>query len=225
MGCAALAESQSRCLRPNGPRDAQAVEERELDCSDGPPLLGWRFFRVRRGASGPMLAAPLIHDPDFEPFPSKEIVARCYDQDHPAPAPGCRCGLYVAVEGTLDSLAGYLLDSAHDRDPVVYAEVACTGRLFVDKRGVRAERIHILRLAACPSAWPDPDAHAEAFTALRERDEHRPAPPCRRDGIAISDLDVVPEWVQSNVMPGAPPNDSRLDLDALMLGLWRPDDL
>jgi len=52
-----------------------------------------------------MLAAPLIHNADFEPFPAKEIVATCYDQDHPAPAPNCRCGLYVAVEGTLDSLA------------------------------------------------------------------------------------------------------------------------
>lgn len=188
------------------------VEERELDCSDGPPLIGWRFFRVRRGAGGPMLAAPLIHNSDFEAFPSKEIVAACYDQDHPAPAPGCRCGLYVAVEGTLDSLAGYQLDSAQDPDPVVYAEVACTGRLFVDKRGVRAERIDIIRLAASPSAWPDPDAHAEAVTALREQ-----------YGITICDLDVVPGWVQSNVMPqGAPPNDATLDLDALILGLMRP---
>jgi hypothetical protein len=188
------------------------VDERKLDCSDGPPLVGWRFFRVRGGASAPMLAAPLIHNPEFEQFPSKEIVATCYEQDHPAPAPRCRCGLYVAVEGTLDSLAGYLLDSAHDCDPVVYAEVACTGRLFVDRRGVRAERIHILRLAASPSAWPDPDAYAEAVTALRER-----------YGIAICDLDVVPEWVRSNVMPqGAPPSDSTVDLDALMLRLMRP---
>lgn len=94
----------------------------------------------------------------------------------------------------------------------MYAEVACTGRLFVDSRGVRAERIHILKLAASPSAWPDPDAHAEAVTALRGR-----------YGIAICDLDVVPEWVQSNVMPrGAPPSDSTIDLDALMLGLMRP---
>ena len=191
------------------------MEERALDCSDGPPLVGWRIFRVRGGAGDPVLAAPLIHNPGFEQFPSKQIVATCYDQDHRAPAPGCRCGLYVAIEGTLDSLAGYLLDSAHDPDPVVYAEVACTGRLFFDKRGVRAERIHILRLAASPAAWPDLDAHAEAVTALRGR-----------YGIAICSLEVVPEWVQSNVMPqGAPPNDSTLDLDALMLSLRRPDDL
>jgi hypothetical protein len=53
------------------------------------------------------------------------------------------------------------------RASVVYAEVACSGRLFVDRRGVRAERIHMLRPAAFPSAWPDPHAHAEAVTALR----------------------------------------------------------
>lgn len=46
--------------------------------------------------------------------------------------------LRAAIEGTLDSLSGYLRDSAHDRDPVVYAEVACTGRVFIDVRGVRA---------------------------------------------------------------------------------------
>jgi hypothetical protein len=154
-----------------------------------------------------MLAAPLIHDPDFEQFPVGKIVARCYEHDHVAPALACRCGLYAAIEGTLDSLGGYLLDSAHDHDPAVYAEVACTGRVFVDRRGVRAERIQILRLAASPSAWPDPHAYSEAVTALRAR-----------YGIAVCDLDIVPGWVLSNVMSqGAPPNDSTLDLDALML--------
>ena len=188
------------------------MDERELDCTDGPPLIGWRFFRVRHGASGPMLAAPLIHDPDFELFPSIEIAATCYDHDHPAPAPSCRCELYVAIEGTLDSLAGYLLDSAHDRDPVVYAEVACTGRLFVDKRGVRAEHIQILALAASPSAWPDPGTYAEAVAALTGR-----------YGVAICDLDVVPEWVLTHAMPhGAPPDDATLDLDAVMVRLQTP---
>lgn len=125
-----------------------------MDCSDGPPLVGWRLFRVRRAADGPVLAAPLIHNPDFEEFPSRAIVARCYEHDHRAPAPTCRCGLYAAIEGTLDSLPGYLLDSAHDHDPALYAEVACSGRLFVDRRGIRAERIEVLRLAASPSARP-----------------------------------------------------------------------
>ena len=67
----------------------------------------------------------------------------------------------MAVEGTLDSLGGYLLESAHDHDPVAYAEVACSRRLFVDKRGVRAERIHILRLAVVPRQVAD-TAHGRA---------------------------------------------------------------
>jgi hypothetical protein len=81
------------------------------------PLIGWRLFRVRRSQSGFVLSAPLIHNPDFEPFPSRTIDAICYQAEYPAPAPGCRCGLYAAIDGTLDSLSGYLSDSAHDRDP------------------------------------------------------------------------------------------------------------
>ena len=190
------------------------MEERQLDISHEWPLLAWRLFRVRRAATGPLLAAPLIHNPAFEQFPSKDIVATCYAHNHPAPAPGCRCGLYAAIEGTLDSLVGYLGDSAHDHDPAVYAEAACTGRVFVDRRGVRAARMRVLRLAASPSAWPDPGGYAEAVQALRGR-----------YGIDVRDVDVVPRWVLANVMPqGAPPTDSTLDLDALILNT-RPDAL
>jgi len=104
----------------------KSMEERELQCPEARPLIGWRLFRVRWSESGFVLSAPLIHNPDFERFPSRTIEATCYGGDHPAPAPGCRCGLYAAIEGTLDSLSGYLSDSAHDDDPPIYAEVACT---------------------------------------------------------------------------------------------------
>jgi hypothetical protein len=87
MGGAALVNPAVDAAPERGRAMLQAVEEQELDRSDGTPLVRWRFFRVRRGANGPMLAAPLIHNPDFELLPSKEIVATCYDQDHPAPAP------------------------------------------------------------------------------------------------------------------------------------------
>lgn len=187
------------------------MEERELECSEERPLVGWRLFRIRIRGSGPVLTAPLIHDPDFELFPSTDIVAACYNDDHPAPAPGCRCGLYAAIEGTLDSLSGYLLDSAHDLDPAVYAEVVCTGRVFVDLRGVRAERVRVLRIAASPDAWPDAQTYAQTMTALGER-----------YGIEVGDLDAVPEWVLSNVMPqGTAPDDSTLDLDALVSSIGR----
>ena len=191
-----------------------SMDERELQCPEARPLVGWRLFRVRRSENGFVLSAPLIHDTDFERFPSRTIDATCYDVDHPAPAPGCRCGLYAAIEGTLDSLSGYLSDSAHDADPPIYAEVACTGRVFVDLRGVRAQRIEVLRLATSPSLWPDPGVHAHAVAELSER-----------YGVDVSDLDVLPKWVLANARPqGAPPEGAAVDLDALLirLGLRSP---
>jgi hypothetical protein len=170
---------------------------------------------VRPSAGGFVLSAPLIHKPDFEHFPSRTIEGICYEREHPAPAPGCRCGLYAALDGTLDSLSGYLHDSAHDDDPPVYAEVACTGRLFVDARGVRAQRIEVLRLATSVSLWPDLAAHERAVAELGER-----------YGVEVSGLDAVPGWLLANVMPeGAPPEDAAIDLDALLvrLGLRTPN--
>jgi hypothetical protein len=185
------------------------MEERELHFPDEQPLIGWRLFRVRRSDSGFMLSAPLIHNPHFERFPSRAIDAICYQTDHPAPAPGCRCGLYVAIDGTLDSLSGYLSDSVHDRDPPIYAKVACTGRVFVDPRGVRVQRIEVLQLATSASVWPDPGLQAEAIAELR-----------RRYCVEVCGLDVVPQWLAANVMPhGAPPDDAAIDLDALLAGL------
>jgi hypothetical protein len=169
---------------------------------------------VRRSESGFVLSAPLIHNPGFEHFPSPVIDAVCYEAEHPAPAPGCRCGLYAAIEGTLDSLSGYLSDSAHDRAPPIYAEVACTGRVFVDSRGVRAQRIEILQLATSAPLWLDPGLQAQAVAQLRQRY-------C----VEICGFGVVPPWVAANVMPqGAPPDDAAIDLDALLrsLGLRSP---
>ncbi|HTX86221.1 MAG TPA: hypothetical protein VME44_28880 [Streptosporangiaceae bacterium] len=186
-----------------------SMEERELRFPAEQALIGWRLFRVRRAESGFVLSAPLIHNPDFEPFPSPAIDAICYQAEHPAPARGCRCGLYAAIDGTLDSLSGYLIDSAHDHDPPIYAEVACTGRVFVDSRGVRAQRIEILRLATSASLWPDPGLQAQAVADLKER--YR---------VEVCDLGVVPQWVVANVMQqGAPPDDAAIDLDALLASL------
>ena len=185
------------------------MEERELQCPEARPLVGWRLFRVRRSESGFVLSAPLIHNPDFECFPSRTIEATCYDGDHLAPALGCRCGLYAAIEGTLDSLSGYLSDSAHDHDPPIYAEVACTGRVFVDLRGVRAQRIEVVRLATSASLWPDSGVHAQAVAELSDR-----------YGVEVCDLDVLPKWVLANVRPqGAPPEGAALNLDALLMSL------
>jgi hypothetical protein len=189
-----------------------SMDERELRFSEERPLVGWRLFRARRSESGLVLSAPLIHNPDFERFPAPIIDAVCYEADHPAPAAGCRCGMYAAIDGTLDSLPGYLRDSARDQDPVVYAEVACTGRIFIDVRGVRAQRIAILRLATSVSPWPDPALQARVVADLS-----------RRYRVEICGPDVLPQWVTANAVPyGAAPDNAAVDLDALVRTLRPP---
>ena len=181
------------------------IEERELHYPPDSPLRAWRLFRVRAIGSDLVLSSPMYHDPDPPPWPDLASVASCYE-DHPAPAAGCRCGIYAAVPGTLDSLPGYLLDTAHDDDLWAYAEIACTGRVFVDMRGVRAERAEIVRIAL-PDSYPALDA------AMRKLHE--------RYGVPVSGLDGVPDWVTGNRRTAGRPSDDvnlDLDLDRLDLG-------
>ena len=116
------------------------------------------------------------------------------NEDHPAPTPGCRCGIYAVVPGTLDSLPGYLLDTAYDSDPPAYAEIACSGRVFVDARGVRAERVDILRIALVESGWPDERRLADAKRLLGAH-----------YGVPVGGLEEVPDWVTGNLRAGGPP--------------------
>jgi hypothetical protein len=180
------------------------IEERELHYTAEAPLLGWRLFRVRACAEGLVLSSPMYHDPEPPPWPEVVGEARC-SEDHPAPAAGCRCGIHAAVPGTLDSLPGYLLDTVYDRDPWAYAEVACTGRVFVDMRGVRAERAAVVRIALPESARAD-----DARRQLR-----------RRYRVPVSGLEDVPAWVTANRRDrGPPPDEVELDLDLGKLDLW-----
>lgn len=190
-----------------------SVDERALRCSEDEPLIGWRLFRVRRSPAGFVLSAPMIHNPDFETFLSPTIEATCYEHDHAAPASGCRCGLYAVVEGTLDSLRGYLHDTAHDDDPHIYAEVACTGLVFIDARGVRSQRIEVLRLATSGSHWPDAAMHERACADLS-----------KRYGVKIWRPEVLPPWVVTNELQRGAPHAGDIysvDLDALLAKLGR----
>jgi hypothetical protein len=178
------------------------IPERELHYAPDSPLRAWRLFRVRASGADLVLSSPMYHDPDPPPWPNVGSVASCY-ADHPAPAPGCRCGIYAAVPGALDSLPGYLLDTAHDDDLWAYAEIACSGRVFVDMRGVRVERAEIVRIALPDSGWPDAVALATAKRMLHER-----------YGVPVGGLDLVPDWVTGNQRDaGPPPDDVSLDLD------------
>lgn len=185
------------------------IAERELSYSREAPLRAWRLFRVRRCDDSLVLSSPMYHDPQPPPWPRAGSKASCYE-GHPAPARGCRCGIYAAIEGTLDSLPGYLLDTAHDRDPSTYAEVACTERVFVDMRGVRAERAELLRLALVESTWPDERTFEAAQQQLRDR--YR---------VPVGELADVPAWVTENRRDlGPPPDDTDLELDLEKLDLW-----
>ena len=84
--------------------------------------------------------------------------------------------------------------------------------MFVDARGVRAQRVEILRLVAPASLWTDPGVHARAVAELS-----------KRYCVEICGYGVVPRWVVANVMPqGAPPDDAAIGLDALLGRLRRP---
>jgi hypothetical protein len=180
-----------------------------LHYSPQAPLRAWRLFRVRADEGGYVLSSPMYHDPEPPSWPQVGSEASCYE-GHSPPAQGCRCGIYAAIAGTLDSLPGYLLDTVHDRDPWAYAEIACSGRVFVDMRGVRAERAEILRIALPETVWPDRHAFESARRLLGER--YR---------VPVSGLEDVPGWATENRRHQGPPCDEiDLDLDLDKLDLW-----
>lgn len=182
------------------------MDERLLLCTKDQPLVGWRLFRVRATTEGFQLSTPLIHNPKYELFPARNMDAVCYEFDHQAPHPQCRCGLYVAIDGTLDSLHGYLFESSHDADTAVLAEVVCTGRAFLDARGVRVQRLLVTRVATSPDRWPSRDIYERAIADL-----------IKRYGVEICDFSAIPRWITSNVrLKGAPSADARVDLDGLV---------
>jgi hypothetical protein len=183
-----------------------ALEERELRFVREAPLRAWRLFRVRASTDGLVLSSPMYHDPDPTPWPETQHTAVCY-KGHAAPAPACRCGIYGSIPGTLDSLPGYLPDTAYDEAPFVYAEIACYGRVFVDVRGVRAEHAELLRIALPTTSWPNAVEQADVERQLDER--YR---------VVVGGLEEVPDWVIENQrMQGPPPDEPALDLDALDL--------
>src|SRR5258705_7653620 len=98
----------------------------------------------------------MIHSPTPPPWEPGLTRAYCLEESHAAPASGCRCGIYAAVEGTLDSLPGYLLDTAYDPDPWAYAEIACSGHMFLDARGVRCEEARLAQVAVVEAAVRQP---------------------------------------------------------------------
>ena len=79
------------------------IEERELTFTSAAPLRAWRLFRVSSCDDGFLLSSPMYHDPDPTYWPYVASTAVCCE-DHPAPTPGCRCGIYAVIPGLLDPL-------------------------------------------------------------------------------------------------------------------------
>ena len=182
------------------------TDERELRFTRGAPLRAWRLFRVRRLRDGYALCAPMIHSPAPPPWPPGYTVARCLEHDHPAPAPGCRCGIYAAIEGTLDSLPGYLLDTAYDGDPWAYAEVACSGRVFLDARGLRCEEALVVQIALAEASFANADERRRASEGL-----------AARYGVRVGSRDAAPGWLTDNSRGrGEPFETEGVDLSALL---------
>ena len=97
-------------------------------------------------------------------------------------------------------------NSAHDQPTAIYAEVACTGRAFVDRHGVRVEQLTITQLARSESFWADEATMTRAAADLTAR-----------YGIVIDGMNAVPGWVRDNDRPtGAPTADVDIDLDGLV---------
>ncbi len=189
------------------------IVERELRFTREAPLLAWRLFRVRRLADGYALCAPMIHSPSPPPWHPGLTVARCLEHDHAAPAPGCRCGIYAAIEGTLDSLPGYLLDTAYDDDPWTYAEVACSGRVFLDARGVRCEEALVVQIALVEESFASVDARVRASEDL-----------AARYGVCVGSSDAAPGWLADNSRgQGDPFETESVDLSMLLKNLDRSE--
>jgi hypothetical protein len=182
------------------------TDERELRFTRGAPLLAWRLFRVRRLRTGYWLCAPMIHSPAPPPWQPGRTVARCLEHDHAAPAPGCRCGIYAAIEGTLDSLSGYLLDTAYDGDPWAYAEVACSGRVFLDARGLRCEEALVVQIALAEESFATAEERGRASEGL-----------AARYGVRVGSREAAPGWLIDNSRGrGEPFETEGVDLSVLL---------
>jgi hypothetical protein len=183
------------------------MDERRLEFTRDEPVLAWRLFRVRATEDGLALGPPMIHSPTPPPWERGLAAARCIEHEHDAPAPHCRCGIYAAVEGTLDSLPGYLDDTAYDVDPWAYAEIACSGTVFLDARGLRCAEARLVRVVLVEESFASPEDGAGAVASL-----------AARYGVPVTRRDTLPPWLTANLRRGGPPpeeEEAGVDLDAL----------
>ncbi len=191
--------------------DVVPVDEHELLFSREEPLLAWRLFRVRDEEGGFALGPPMIHSPRPPSWSPGIARAECLNGSHAAPHPGCRCGIYGAVDGTLDSLPGYLCDTSYDKDPWAYGEIACSGRVFLDARGIRCEEARLVQVAVVEDSV--------STLALLEQVTKGLA---SRYGVPVGQSKSAPQWLTANARTqGAPSSYEEVDLRGLAERLLR----
>jgi hypothetical protein len=109
------------------------------------PILGWRFWRLRRletyGEERPLrlAAAGRFGIPKFwEPRAATRAVCSSYRTAHEAPWPSCRCGIYGLRERDTAERA-LLKYSRGDLQGWALGRVSLWGRIVEGERGWRAE--------------------------------------------------------------------------------------
>ena len=177
----------------------------ELLIPTAQPLHAWRVFSV--GVDGDQIRLfPTASTPNsLRPWQAEER-ATC-SSHQAAPAADCRCGLYGVTGDLQEALAGY--KDRRSSHTLVFAEIALSGRAFVDFRAVRAEQARVLQIVVPEKLLitgfelGEPErmltdyygativgveALPEWVTVWRYYDHGRP----------------LPEWVDGLAVPGAP---------------------
>jgi hypothetical protein len=99
-----------------------------------------------------------------------------------------------------------LVDTAYDSDPWTYAEVACSGRVFLDARGLRCEEALVVGIALVEESFASLDDRVRASEEL-----------ATRYGVRVGSSAGAPGWLKANTRgQGAPSETEQVDLSTLL---------
>lgn len=138
------------------------------------PIVAWRYWRL--GAGDGLLRSLTGRHPRWEPGQAMQARCRFDDVDrsdwryrmvsgfapeaHPAPAPGCTCGLYAAR--SLEHLRGQMLFGL---SRMVVGQVCLWGKVIPGQHGYRAELAYPERLSVFEGAVRRDPAVLDAMAA------------------------------------------------------------
>ncbi|HET6949996.1 MAG TPA: hypothetical protein VFI47_06465 [Acidimicrobiales bacterium] len=152
---------------------------------------------TRRVVWTPTLTARCTPDPTAVPGPGSSTPA---DDDHPAPAPGCRCGVYGWYDPTDTGIV-------HAR---VFGVVEASGLVLMGDRGFRAERATVAAVVSRNRRLTAACARAGIAVYRRRRDLVRDYPPEDLSSLLGDPRDRPPDALSTPVP--SPPGLDRLVL-------------